>query len=90
MYVLWYNCQNNRDAFIGSGRLQYHLAAYRHLKDGTRDRKGLALGDGEAPVPAVRDKAIELGLRMIVESEGLQPTGIEEVARCARFLKAEG
>ena len=64
------------------------MAAYRHLKDGTRDRKGLALGEGEAPVPAVRDKAIELGLRMIVESEGLQPTGIEEVTRCMNYLRS--
>ena len=35
-------------------------------------------------------KAKDMGLAMVVESEGLQPTGIEEVARCARFLKAEG
>ena len=59
-----------------------------HLKDGTRDRKGLALGEGEAPVSAVRAKAIELGLRMIVESEGLQPTGLEEVTRCMNYLRS--
>lgn len=57
-----------------------------HLKDGTRDRKGLALGEGEAPVAAVRAKAIELGMRMVVESEGLQPTGLEEVTRCFKYL----
>lgn len=57
-----------------------------HLKDGTRDRKGLALGEGEAPVAAVRAKAIELGMRMVVESEGLDPTGIEEVTRCFKYL----
>ncbi len=57
-----------------------------HLKDGTADRKGLALGEGEAPVAAVRAKAIELGMRMIVESEGCQPTGVEEVTRCFKYL----
>ncbi len=58
-----------------------------HLKDGTRDRKGLALGEGEAPVAAVRAKAIELGMTMVVESEGLQPTGLGEVTRCFKYLQ---
>ncbi|MBQ8551328.1 MAG: sugar phosphate isomerase/epimerase [Clostridia bacterium] len=58
-----------------------------HLKDGTRDRKGLSLGLGEAPVTAVRAKAMELGMKMVVESEGCDPTGIEEVKRCIEFLK---
>ena len=35
---------------------------------------------------AVRAKAIELGMRMVVESEGLDPTGIEEVTRCFKYL----
>ena len=59
-----------------------------HLKDGTKDKHGKALGEGEAPVAAVRAKAIELGMRMVVESEGLQPTGIEEVTRCMNFLRS--
>lgn len=59
-----------------------------HLKDGTLDKHGKALGEGEAPVEAVRAKAIELGMRMVVESEGLQPTGLEEVARCMKFLRS--
>ena len=58
-----------------------------HLKDGTRDRHGLSLGLGEAPVKAVRAKALELGMTMVVESEGCEPTGIEEVKRCIDFLK---
>ena len=33
--------------------------------------------------------AIELGFPMIVESEGLDPTGLEEVKRCIEFLKEE-
>ena len=29
------------------------------------------------------------GIRMVVESEGLDPTGLEEVKRCIDFLKAQ-
>lgn len=69
-----------------------------HLKDGLKmyddDAKkkfeGRALGEGAAPVKAVIAKAKELGLKMVVESEGLKPTGLEEVARCADFLKKNG
>lgn len=66
-----------------------------HLKDGfpkdlsnpTNTGRGMALGEGEAPVAAVRKKAIEMGLPMIVESGDCYPTGPEEVARCMRYLK---
>lgn len=58
-----------------------------HLKDGTRQREGRALGEGTAPVAAVRAKAIELGMRIVVESEGLQPDGMAEVGRCIRYLR---
>ncbi len=58
-----------------------------HLKDGLADGKGLALGEGTAPVAAVRKKAIELGMQMVVESEGLQPTGPDEVGRCMQYLR---
>lgn len=58
-----------------------------HLKDGSREMEGCHLGGGEAPVLASRAKAIELGMDIVVESEGLNPTGIEEVARCMEFLK---
>ena len=37
----------------------------------------------------VRQAAIELGFPMIVESEGLDPTGLEESKRCIDYLKAE-
>ncbi len=59
-----------------------------HLKDGDRKMHGYSLGSGEAPVAAVREKAIELGLTMVVESEGLKPDGISEVTRCFDYLKA--
>ena len=61
-----------------------------HLKDGiSEDGRaiGKSLGLGKAPVLAARAKAIEYGMTVIVESEGLDPTGIEEVARCIQFLK---
>ncbi len=57
-----------------------------HLKDGYSDGHGMALGEGTAPVAAVRDYAIAHGLAMVVESETCQPTGIEEVARCMAYL----
>ena len=58
-----------------------------HLKDGLRNGQGFALGEGEAPVAAVREKAIELGMHMVVESETMQPDGISEVTRCFNYLK---
>lgn len=58
-----------------------------HLKDGDPNGRGYSLGLGEAPVAAVRAKAIEMGLGIVVESEGLEPTGKEEVERCINYLK---
>lgn len=60
-----------------------------HLKDGLKGGIGKSLGSGEARAAEVRKKALELGFKIIVESEGLDPTGLEEVGRCADFLKAE-
>lgn len=66
-----------------------------HLKDGIPQdfsdpesrAIGKSLGSGNAPVEAVRAKAIDMGLTMVVESEGLDPTGPEEVKRCIEYLK---
>lgn len=58
-----------------------------HLKDGNASGRGYSLGLGDAPVAAVRAKAIEMGLGIVVESEGLEPTGKEEVERCINYLK---
>lgn len=57
-----------------------------HLKDGTPDGTGYSLGQGSAPVKEVRAYAIAHGLDIVVESEGLDPTGEEEVRRCIDFL----
>ena len=72
-----------------------------HLKDGdiptegARDYdtahdgvKGKSLGSGMAPVKAVRDWALANNVLMVVESEGLDPTGPEEVKRCIDFLRS--
>lgn len=59
-----------------------------HLKDGNMDRVGFPLGDGTAPVAAIREKAIALDMMMVVESENLQPDGISEVTRCFEYLKS--
>lgn len=58
-----------------------------HLKDGDADSNGLSLGSGTAPVALVREKALELGMHIVVESEGLQPDGLSEVGRCMNWLK---
>lgn len=64
-----------------------------HLKDGipSNDKShnaiGKSVGEGEAPVKAVREKALELGILMVIESEGLQPSGTEEVGRCIEYLR---
>lgn len=60
-----------------------------HLKDGFKGGQGKSLGQGEAPVLKVREYAIKQNIRMVVESEGLDPTGLEEVKRCIDFLKAQ-
>ncbi|MBE6584640.1 MAG: sugar phosphate isomerase/epimerase [Ruminococcaceae bacterium] len=64
-----------------------------HLKDGFRAHdgegaKGMSLGSGEAPVKAVIDAADRMGFKMVVESETLSPTGIEEVTRCINYLNS--
>ena len=58
-----------------------------HLKDGLLDRTDKALGEGEAPVLAAREKAMATGRTIVVESEGLDPTGPAEIGRCMAFLK---
>lgn len=73
-----------------------------HLKDGYHRRcraidygtsfadvTGTSVGMGEAPVLAVRDWANANGVKMVVESEGLDPTGLDEVRRCIDFLGAQ-
>ena len=71
-----------------------------HIKDGVvphdtvRDYasahhgvNGVSLGSGDAPVAKVREWALQNGILMVVESEGLDPTGLEEVERCIQYLR---
>ena len=71
-----------------------------HLKDGIptapenrqigKDHDGVvgkSVGSGEAPVNAVREWAIKNDVLMVIESEGLEPTGPEEVQRCIDYLR---
>ena len=61
-----------------------------HLKDGNGGYTGFSLGMGTAPVKAVWERAKELGLYMVVESEGCDPDGVSEVTRCFRYLESLG
>ena len=74
-------------------KMKDRLIGCIHLKDGFHSVNGeravgRAIGEGEAPVKAVREKALEMGLTMVIESEGLKPTGTEEVARCIKYLRS--
>lgn len=63
-----------------------------HLKDIIKNaegkNEGRALGEGSAPVAAVYARAKELGMRMVVESENLNPDGLSEVTRCMNYLRS--
>ena len=62
-----------------------------HLKDGVRedwDDCGKPLGQGNAPVKAVREYALEKQLPIVVESESLTPDGPTEVQVCFDYLKS--
>jgi len=71
-----------------------------HLKDGIAAKpecrtyarchegvEGKSVGSGEAPILAIRDWCLRNHVRMVIESEGLNPTGPEEVKRCIDFLR---
>lgn len=58
-----------------------------HIKDGNHKGDGFPLGMGTAPVKAVWEKAKELGMLMVVESETLTPSGLEEAKICMDYLK---
>jgi len=60
-----------------------------HLKDGIKEsRSGRSVGSGDAPVNRVIAKAKEMGVPMVVESEGLDPDGVSEVKRCIDYLRS--
>ena len=58
-----------------------------HIKDGDAEGNGKPLGLGTAPVAEVYQKAAELGVPMIVESETQDPDGETEARICFAYLK---
>ena len=63
---------------------------YIHLMDGMLGGRGVALGEGHVSLDKIIAMAKANNMGMIVESEGFYPSGVEEVARCMEFLKANG
>ncbi len=57
---------------------------FDHVHDNVQ---GKSVGSGKAPVKDVRAWANKNGVLMVIESEGLDPTGLEEVGRCISFLR---
>lgn len=49
---------------------------------------GKSLGEGLAPVKEVREWAIKNNVRMVIESGGCNPTGLEESERCIKYLRS--
>ena len=49
--------------------------------------KGFSVGEGRAPIKDIRAWAKQNNVLMVIESEGLNPTGPQEVKRCIDFLK---
>ncbi len=58
-----------------------------HVKDGFMGAKGMPLGKGEAPVSAIVEYASKNGITMVVESETLIPSGLDEAKICIDYLK---
>lgn len=58
-----------------------------HIKDGDDKGNGKPLGMGEAPLADIYNKAVELGIPMVVESETCTPSGIAEAEICIDYLK---
>lgn len=62
-----------------------------HIKDGIPALGydgGKPLGQGTAPIKAVWEKAVALGLPIIVESETLTPDGMTEITQCIEYLRS--
>jgi sugar phosphate isomerase/epimerase len=60
-----------------------------HIKDGLAGGEGKPLGMGTAPVRQIYQTALELNVPMVVESETLTPTGMEEARVCIAYLHKE-
>ena len=61
-----------------------------HLKDGFRGGEGNPLGQGEVPIKEIIDYAVLQGWTMVVESETVSPSGMDEATACIEYLKSIG
>lgn len=59
-----------------------------HLKDGFRGGEGNPLGQGEVPLKEIVDFAVLHNWDIVVESETLSPSGLEEAEACIEYLKS--
>ncbi len=57
---------------------------YDHVHDGA---VGCSVGSGANIIPQIVDWANKNGVLMVIESESLNPTGLEEVERCITYLR---
>lgn len=57
---------------------------FDHVHDGV---KGVSVGSGENNISEIVAWANQNGVLMVIESEGLDPTGLEEVERCITYLR---
>ena len=80
-------------AYVGMGdpialmeRVKDRLIAI-HIKDGDSEGNGFPLGMGTAPVADMYNFAKENNIPLVVESETLTPSGIEEARICIEYLK---
>lgn len=92
-----YNAGVDPVAYCRAHRDRIHII---HLKDGIavkpeyrdylnwgRGVEGRSVGSGEAPIQAIRQWCLDNDVRMVIESESLDPTGPEEVKRCIDYLR---
>lgn len=57
---------------------------FDHCHDGV---KGLSVGSGKNVIPEIVEWAKKNGVLMVIESEGLDPTGLGETGRCIEYLR---
>lgn len=82
-------CEKNKDR-IRVIHLKDGIASAPENKNYENVHKGVigkSVGSGNALVNAVREWAIANNVQMVIESEGLEPTGPEEVKRCIDYLQ---
>jgi len=82
-----YWCFNaGQDPIYTMERLKDRISVI-HIKDGMASGQGKPLGLGEAPVDKVYEYARDNGILMVVESETLTPSGLDEAQVCIDYLK---